>query len=95
MKKLKVTLLALGLSIGVISAQSSGSTTAPAQKSTKAAKPTATTTATPAKPAQHLKKDGTPDMRYKENKAAAGKTTTPKKAATPAATQPTSSNSGK
>jgi len=85
MNKLKLTIAGLFvacLGIGVVSAQTGTATTpAPAK--------TATTTAsgsTTAKPAQHLKKDGTPDKRYKENKTApaAKKSTGTKKAATTA-----------
>jgi hypothetical protein len=70
MNKLKVTIATLFvacLGIGVVSAQTAPTTPAPAKS----------TASTPAKPTQHLKKDGTPDMRYKENKAAAKSTTTP------------------
>jgi len=47
--------------------------------------------------AQHLKKDGTPDMRYKENKASAGSTATAKPTGEtkPAATATKSSTGGK
>jgi hypothetical protein len=58
MKTLKiafVALLAMGLSLGV-NAQDSKTQTAPAKTNAQG---------------QHLKKDGTPDMRYKENKQAA------------------------
>jgi len=80
MNKLKVIIAGLFvacLGIGVVSAQDA--TTAPAKKTTakksttKAKSSTGTTKAadgTAAKPAQHLKKDGTPDKRYKENKTA-------------------------
>ena len=79
-------LLIACLGIGVVNAQTGTATTtpvakAPAKASTKkantakastgaktAAKPAAGASA--AKPAQHLKKDGTPDKRYKENKTA-------------------------
>lgn len=101
MKKMKFTIIGLlvGLSLGVVNAQSStNSNSAPAKqattkKTTSKVKPASTnktaasiTGTTTAKPAQHLKKDGTPDMRYKENKAAAGKTTS-KKASGAAATK--------
>jgi hypothetical protein len=73
-----VALLAIGLSAATVNAQTG--TTAPAKKTTGSTKGTSTkgstgtkTTTAPAS-GQHLKKDGTPDMRYKENKqAAAGK----------------------
>lgn len=89
MKKLKITLaglVALCLSLGVVNAQSGTSKSAPvkqsapAKKTTKSAKSTGTT----ATPAKHLKKDGTPDMRYKENREAAGKTTGKKAKKAPA-----------
>ena len=77
MKTLKLTcvaLMAMGLSFTSVNAQTAQTAT-PAQTSTTG---------------QHLKKDGTPDMRYKENKTAAPAkqaAATPKKAksATPAA----------
>jgi hypothetical protein len=110
MNKLKVTIAGLLIAcfgIGVINAQDKTTTAqTPAKKSTKKAGATAATstdkkaTAAPAadkaaKPAgQHLKKDGTPDKRYKENKTTApastdkpatkkpaGKKAAPKKAA--------------
>jgi len=71
MKTLKLTfvaLMAIGLSFTSVNAQTAQTTT-PAQTNTSG---------------QHLKKDGTPDMRYKENKTAAAKpATTAKPAATP------------
>jgi hypothetical protein len=76
MNKLKVTiagLLVACLGIGVIKAQDN-TTTKPAPKTTTSKASAKTSAATPTS-AQHLKKDGTPDMRYKENKAAAGKST--------------------
>jgi hypothetical protein len=85
MNKLKVLISSLFvacLGIGVVSAQAS-TTGAPAAKQTpktkSSAKAKSSTAAnsTSAKPAQHLKKDGTPDMRYKENKAAKPATTAP------------------
>lgn len=63
MNKLKVIIAGLFvacLGIGVASAQTSPTGTT---QST-----TGTTTGTTAKSGQHLKKDGTPDKRYKENK---------------------------
>ncbi|HTB31804.1 MAG TPA: hypothetical protein VK808_07245 [Bacteroidia bacterium] len=78
--------------IGVVNAQDKPSAApakqTPAKKSTKkSATPKAATDAKTTKPAadksaakpagQHLKKDGSPDMRYKENKAAKPATTTP------------------
>lgn len=104
MNKLKVTitgLLVACLGMGVVGAQTPTATPvakqAPAKKTATKAKPAAGTSkdasATPAKPAQHLKKDGTPDMRYKENKAAAGKTTT--KAAPKKTNAATGTTSGK
>lgn len=86
MNKLKLTIAGLFvacLGIGVVSAQATtGTKQTHAKKSTASKSKTGSTTT----PAKHLKKDGTPDMRYKENKAAAKKTGTkkaaPKKAAT-------------
>jgi hypothetical protein len=104
-----IGLMLLGFTAGVF-AQDKKDAAVKSTKPTKPAKSTAAkstaktdkTTATkadnsaPAKASsgQHLKKDGTPDMRYKENKQAAAKpaskTTSTKKAAstkaTPAAT---------
>ncbi len=74
MNKLKVTiagLLIACLGIGVMNAQNS-TTTTPAKKTAPKATPTTTAPA-----GQHLKKDGTPDMRYKENKTAKPGTATP------------------
>jgi len=76
MKTLKVALLGLlfaGLTAGV-SAQDKKGTDKKADKGTK----TQTTTKKQDAPNKdnkgtHLKKDGTPDMRYKENKQATGK----------------------
>ena len=106
MNKVKATFAGLFiacLGIGVVNAQTATQTApaakqAPAKKSTAKAKSATGTPKTDAagtsttKPAQHLKKDGTPDMRYKENKAAAGKTTTTKKAAPKKAAPTTGSN---
>jgi hypothetical protein len=64
MKTIKLalaTLLVAGLGLFTVNAQN----VAPAKGTTKKA---------PASSGQHLKKDGTPDMRYKENKQAAAKT---------------------
>jgi hypothetical protein len=61
MKTIKLvlaTLLVAGLGLFTVNAQN----VAPAKGTTKKA---------PASSGQHLKKDGTPDMRYKENKTAA------------------------
>lgn len=74
------------LGIGKMSAQAADQT--PPKKVTtpgSAAKASSgkAASASTAKPAQHMKKDGTPDMRYKENKAA-GKTGTKKAVAAPA-----------
>lgn len=108
MKKLKLTftgLLLVCLGLGVASAQANTTAgtpakPAPAKKTTKkpaAAKAAAGTNA--AKPAgPHMKKDGTPDKRYKENKTP-GPVSSPspkggakkpahKKAATTAANKP-------
>ncbi len=94
MNKLKVTiagLLVACLGLGVVNAQdkaaATGTKPATAKKTTKktSAKKEATTapaaaSSTQTKPAtKHMKKDGTPDKRYKENK-----TTTPGDAAKPA-----------
>lgn len=108
MNKLKVTitgLFTLCLGMGVMYAQSGTNTpakpastqTAPAKKATPAKAKTATTStkaASGTSTTKHLKKDGTPDMRYKENKAAAGKTSTKKATKTSAkpAQPATSSN---
>lgn len=75
MNKLKVTLAGLFvacLSIGMVSAQANTTAAQPTAKksSTKAKSPKAATGSTAAKSGQHLKKDGTPDKRYKENKTA-------------------------
>lgn len=70
MKTIKLALIALlatGLSVATVNAQDAAkgkSTKASSQKS-EGAKTNAS--------GQHLKKDGTPDMRYKENKQAAAK----------------------
>lgn len=94
MNKLKVTLTGLFvacLSIGMVSAQANTTAAKPAtaKKSTtkaKSSKEVAPTTGSrkdigtsQPKPAQHLKKDGTPDKRYKENKTTkpAGTAATP------------------
>ena len=76
MKTLKlafVALLALGLSTATVNAQDAkkdkGTTKSSAKKSDASTK---TSTG-----GQHLKKDGTPDMRYKENKQAATTTAAP------------------
>ncbi|HXB10464.1 MAG TPA: hypothetical protein VNZ45_00645 [Bacteroidia bacterium] len=71
MKTIKLalaTLLVAGLGLLTVNAQN----VAPAKGTTQKA---------PATSGQHLKKDGTPDMRYKENKTTAGKTTVAKPAA--------------
>jgi hypothetical protein len=79
MNKLKVTiagLLVACLGIGVMNAQDNMTTTPAAKKTTPKAKTAGTSktlATTPAKTSatgQHLKKDGTPDKRYKENKTA-------------------------
>jgi hypothetical protein len=114
MKKLKLTftgLLLVCLGLGVASAQANTTAgtpmkQAPAKKTTKKpamtkAAPTAKAAAKPAaakSAGPHMKKDGTPDKRYKENKTpkaggsttpkAAPKKATPKKAAAPAANKP-------
>jgi hypothetical protein len=81
MKKLKtafIALLVMGLGT-MVNAQDKTTTPAPAKQADKK----------PAASGQHLKKDGTPDMRYKENKQAPAsdkKATTEKKAA-PASTE--------
>lgn len=77
MNKLKVTiasLLVACLGIGVMNAQDN--TTAPAKPATTKKAKSTTSNAPAAKPAatttgQHMKKDGTPDKRYKENKGTA------------------------
>src|ERR1700722_7115562 len=71
MKTIKLalaTLLVAGLGLFTVNAQN----VAPDKGTTKKAAPAA---------GQHLKKDGTPDMRYKENKTAAAKTAVAKPAA--------------
>ena len=76
MNKLKVTIagmLIACLSIGAMNAQDK-SATSPAPKTSKKAPATKATPGAKTQTGpggQHLKKDGTPDMRYKENKAAA------------------------
>lgn len=77
MKTIKLALiglLAFGLS-GMVNAQ------AKTMKKKEAVKQENKKKEAPAS-ARHLKKDGTPDMRYKENKAAAGKKEAPKTAKT-------------
>ncbi len=82
MNKLKVTIAGLLIAcfgFGVINAQDK--TTKPATKKTTTKKATGgdKATAKPAKdtpeskPGKHLKKDGTPDKRYKENKTGGDK----------------------
>lgn len=64
-----IALLATGLSIATVNAQDAAkgkSADKPAAQKSEGAKTNAS--------GQHLKKDGTPDMRYKENKQAAAKT---------------------
>jgi hypothetical protein len=64
-----VALLAIGLSTATVNAQDAavkGTAKTPAKKADAGAKTNAS--------GQHLKKDGTPDMRYKENKQAAAST---------------------
>jgi len=73
MKKIKIAFIALmmmGLGAGVVNAQDKAAAKkdAPAQTDKKA----------PA--GQHLKKDGTPDKRYKENKDASATKSSDKKA---------------
>lgn len=90
MKTLKLALVALmtiGLSYGTVSAQDAGK---PAKKTEKKANTSST-----AAPAQHLKKDGTPDMRYKENKQAAQKSTDTKSSAGTTGTTGTTGKSTK
>ena len=79
MNKLKVIIAGLFvacLGIGVASAQTTPSSTTSTTK---------TSSGTTAKSGQHLKKDGTPDKRYKENKTAKTSTGTKKAAAKTAA----------
>ena len=79
MNKLKVLISGLFIAcigIGVVSAQNGTTATPAAAKKTTTKTTKATDGSTAAKPTQHLKKDGTPDMRYKENKAAAKSTGT-------------------
>jgi hypothetical protein len=75
MKRLILAIAVVICSIGASYAQTTAAK--PAQQKTKVAKKTAdktvkdtktATTAAPAASAQPLKKDGTPDKRYKENK---------------------------
>jgi hypothetical protein len=83
MKKIKIAfigLLMIGLGAGVVNAQDKAA--APAKKSST----TQTDKKAPAASGQHLKKDGTPDKRYKENK-----TTTTSTTAKPADTKSTAS----
>jgi len=83
MKTIKAALVGLmiiGLGAGTVNAQDKGTTTTATKKqgaTTDKKKPAPAATSDKTKKAsstsgQHLKKDGTPDMRYKENKAAAG-----------------------
>lgn len=66
MKKL-LTAMSLALGLGFATAQQTApaTTSAPHQTTTKTVKAPETKTA---KPAAKMKKDGTPDKRYKENK---------------------------
>jgi|SRR5581483_10890432 len=71
MKTIKLALIALmvtGLGLATVNAQdaATGKDTKASSKKQEGAKTNAS--------GQHLKKDGTPDMRYKENKTAAAKT---------------------
>ena len=81
MKKTIVTLLIVCVTFMFVNAQGAANTTTTPAKTTTgktATKPAAAKTTgktTDAKNTQHLKKDGTPDMRYKENKDAAGSKT--------------------
>ena len=71
MKKIICILISL-MVFGTASFAQNKTDKAPAKKAAApAAKDTTTTVATPAKPAAKTKKDGTPDNRFKENKAAA------------------------
>jgi len=75
MKKIKIAfigLLMMGLGAGVVNAQDKAA--APAKKSSST---TQTDKKAPAASGQHLKKDGTPDKRYKENKTDASTTAKP------------------
>lgn len=89
MKKIKLVAAALliaGLGLSTANAQDAGAT-----KSTKnEAKVSPNKPNTPS----HMKKDGTPDMRYKENKQAAAATTTTT-TKTKATTNPAPKKSGK
>ncbi len=69
MKKIIITLLFVAGSLGMFSANAQAK---PADK-----KSAATTTTSAATTKKLSKKDGTPDMRMKENKIAAAKTATP------------------
>ena len=75
MKKIKTAFIALmmmGLGAGVVNAQDKAATTTQTDKK-----------AAPAS-GQHLKKDGTPDKRYKENKDASAAKSSDSKATKPA-----------
>ncbi|PSK92201.1 hypothetical protein [Taibaiella chishuiensis] len=69
MKKLSTVLLALMMAVsGVTFAQNTGAAKAKPAKTTQAAPKEKAPEAKPATAAGPLKKDGTPDKRYKENK---------------------------
>lgn len=83
-KLLCVALLAFGLNAATVKAQDTKKDKGTAKSTAKKTDASAKTNTS----GQHLKKDGTPDMRYKENKQAAS---TP---ATPASTDKKATKSG-
>jgi len=92
MKTLKLTLaalLVLGLSSLTVKAQDAN----PAKSTTKTTAAKSGSTSTNAS-GQHLKKDGTPDMRYKENKTAAKSTTPAKTTSTKSSAKGTTGSKG-
>lgn len=82
---MKRLLLSFVLVTGLLAASFAQTSPATAsQKETKTAKPATTTSPAPAKSATTpVKKDGTPDMRYKTNKENAAPVTHTKKDGTP------------
>src|ERR1700722_11328268 len=83
MKKIRtafIALLVMGLGVATVNAQDKPAATTPTKDAS--AKPKADSK--PSTSGQHLKKDGTPDMRYKENKGTATKPAASEKKTAPA-----------